>query len=127
MIQGRKSSRVDSGWGLHGRKECRRGGKAGEIGIGCIELYKDGDHFRMAPDREGFREEIRLVVKRFYTWHGEFEKRNSFSNPVVTLAGTLKYLQKLCSTQILGTISGTVQNPYSTHLGTVARYYIAVL
>ena len=25
-------------------------------------------HFRMAPDREGFREEIRPVVKRFYIW-----------------------------------------------------------
>jgi len=39
----------------------------------------------MAPDREGFREEIRPVVKRFYKWDGEFEKRNSFSNPVKTL------------------------------------------
>ena len=47
--------------------------------------YKDGDHFRMAPDREGFREEIRPVAKRFYTWCGEFEKGNSFSNPVETL------------------------------------------
>jgi hypothetical protein len=46
---------------------------------------KDGDHFRMVPDREGFREEIHPVVKRFYTWCGEFEKRNSFSNPVETL------------------------------------------
>ena len=46
---------------------------------------KEGDHFRMAPDREGFREEIRPVVKRFDTWCGEFEKRNSFSNPVKTL------------------------------------------
>ena len=46
---------------------------------------KDGDHFSMAPDREGFREEIRPVVKRFYKRDGEFEKRNSFSNPVKTL------------------------------------------
>jgi hypothetical protein len=55
-----------------------------EDGRGRLGLVacKDGDHFRMAPDREGFREEIRPVVKRFYKWHGEFEKRNSCSNPV---------------------------------------------
>ena len=54
---------------------------------GRLELvvYKDGDHFRTAPDREGFREEIRPVAKRFYKWYGEFEKRNSFSNPVEAL------------------------------------------
>ena len=50
-----------------------------------LVAYKDGDHFRMAPDREGFREEIRPVVKRFYKWCGEFEKRNSLSDPVETL------------------------------------------
>jgi hypothetical protein len=52
---------------------------------------KDGDHFRMAPDRGGFREEIRPVVKRFYKWCGEFEKRNSFSNPVETLTHRFGY------------------------------------
>ena len=56
--------------------------RRGRLGL---VAYKDGDHFRMAPDREGFREEIRPVVKRFYIWYGEFEKRNSFSNPVKTL------------------------------------------
>ena len=33
--------------------------RRGRLGAGA---YKDGDHFRMAPDREGFREEIRPVV-----------------------------------------------------------------
>jgi hypothetical protein len=46
---------------------------------------KDGDHFRMAPDREGFCEETCPVVKRFYKWYGEFKKRNFSSNPVETL------------------------------------------
>ena len=56
--------------------------RRGRLGL---VAHKDGGHFRMAPDREGFREEIRPVAKRFYTWHSEFEKRNSFSNPVETL------------------------------------------
>jgi hypothetical protein len=66
------------GEGKNMEEEDRRGR------LGLV-AYEDGDHFRMAPDREGFREEIRPVVKRFYKWYGEFEKRNSFSNPVETL------------------------------------------
>ena len=50
-----------------------------------LVAYKDGDHFRMAPDREGFGEEIRPVVKRFDIWYSEFEERNSFTNPVEPL------------------------------------------
>ena len=37
-------------------EEKERRGKLGAV------TYKNGDHFRMAPDREGFREEIRPVV-----------------------------------------------------------------
>jgi hypothetical protein len=62
--------------------------RRGRLGL---VAHKDGDHFRMAPDREGFREEIRPVVKGFYKWHGEFEKRNSFSNPVKTLIYRLDF------------------------------------
>jgi hypothetical protein len=56
--------------------------RRGRLGLGA---YKYGNHFRMTPDREGFREEIRPVAKRFYKWYGEFEKRNSLSDPVETL------------------------------------------
>ena len=37
-------------------EEKERRGKLGAV------THKNGDHFRMAPDREGFREEIRPVV-----------------------------------------------------------------
>ena len=60
------------------------GEKEGRGRSGLV-AYKDGGHFRMAPDREGFGEEIRPVVKRFDIWYGEFEERNSFTNPVEPL------------------------------------------
>jgi hypothetical protein len=63
--------------------------RRGRLGL---VAYKEGDHFRMAPDREGFREETRPVVERFYTWHGEFEKRNPFSNPVETFIHRFGFL-----------------------------------
>ena len=65
-----------------GERDMEEKERRGRLGL---VAYKDGDHFRMAPDREGFREEIRPVVKRFYKRDGEFEKRNSFSNPVKAL------------------------------------------
>ena len=53
-----------------GERDVEEKERRGRLGLVAC---KDGDHFRMAPDREGFREEIRPVVKRFYTWCGEFE------------------------------------------------------
>ena len=65
-----------------GKRNVEEKERRGRLGLAA---HKDGDHFRMAPDREGFREEVRPVVKRFYMRDSEFEKRNSFSNPVKTL------------------------------------------
>ena len=53
-----------------GERDMEEKERRGRLGL---VAYKCGDHFRMAPDREGFREEICPVVKRFYIWYGEFE------------------------------------------------------
>jgi hypothetical protein len=65
-----------------GEEKCGREGEAGEIRTGCMQRWGP---FQTGARQGGLREEIRPVVKRFYKWHGEFEKRNSFSNPVEAL------------------------------------------